>query len=71
MSQVFGLPVGAITDTASADTIESWDSVKHMSLVLALEEEFQVSFADEKIVELLSCDAIFEALRAAGATDQP
>ena len=69
MSQVFGLPVEAIQDDASADTIESWDSVKHMNLVMALEEEFGMCFADEQIIELQSCDAIVEALRAVAAVD--
>ena len=32
---------------ASSDTIESWDSLRHMNLVLALEEEFGVIFSDE------------------------
>jgi acyl carrier protein len=29
------------------DTVEAWDSIKHMNLVLAIEEEFGVSIPDE------------------------
>jgi len=36
--------VGAGTDM---DTVESWDSLRHMTLVLALEDEFGVQIADE------------------------
>lgn len=54
MSAVFGVPVGDITDEASPDTIESWDSLNHMNLVLALEEQFGVQFTDEEIVELMN-----------------
>ncbi|MEU2348195.1 acyl carrier protein [Modestobacter sp. NPDC049651] len=36
--------VGPATDM---DTVESWDSLRHMMLVLALEEEFGVQIPDE------------------------
>lgn len=71
MSQVFGMQVETIQDDASADTIKSWDSVRHINLVLALEEEFEIKFADEQIIELVSCDAIVKALRATSAAEQP
>lgn len=32
---------------SSMDTVPSWDSLRHMNLVLALEEEFQVQIPDE------------------------
>ena len=38
MADVFGLPLDAITEDASIDSIEAWDSLKHLNLVLALEE---------------------------------
>jgi acyl carrier protein len=37
----------AIDQDASMDTILTWDSLRHMNLVLALEEEFKVSIPDE------------------------
>ena len=58
ISQVFGVPTEAIADDASPDTLEEWDSVTHLNLVLALEEEFDISLTDEQIVELLSCEII-------------
>ncbi len=58
ISQVFGVPTEAIADDASPDTLEEWDSVTHLNLVLALEEEFGISLTDEQIVELLSCEII-------------
>lgn len=41
------LEVTAIDSEASMDTIPTWDSLRHMNLVLALEEEFKVSIPDE------------------------
>jgi acyl carrier protein len=37
----------AIDQDASMDTILTWDSLRHMNLVLAIEEEFKVSIPDE------------------------
>ena len=48
MSAVFEIPVDQIKDNSSLDTIESWDSLKHMNLVVALEEEFE--FSDDGII---------------------
>ncbi len=54
VSQVMGVPVADITQDSSPDTIESWDSHRHMNLVLALEEEFDVMFGVEEITEMLN-----------------
>ncbi len=62
VSQVLGIPVDAITDDSSPESIEAWDSLKHMNLVLALEEEFDIRFSDERIVAMLSVRSIKDAV---------
>lgn len=54
LSAVFGVPAASITAESSMDTIESWDSIKHMNLVLALEEEFGVTIPDEDAANITS-----------------
>ena len=54
MSAVFEIPEEQIKDNSSPDTIESWDSLKHMNLIIALEEEFEVEFTDNEIFELMN-----------------
>jgi acyl carrier protein len=54
MSAVFELSADEITDHSSPDTIWSWDSLKHMNLVSALEEEFDISFTDSEILEIMN-----------------
>ena len=58
MAAVFEIPVDEITDESSPDNIESWDSLKHMNLIVALEEEFGVQFTDEEIVEMMNYSLI-------------
>lgn len=54
MAAVLDISSEEINDDSSPDTIESWDSLKHMNLVVALEEEFGIQFTDEEIVEIVS-----------------
>ena len=58
MAQIFNVDPGAIAADSSPESIERWDSLRHMQLVLAIEDEFGVQFADEDIPELLSLQAI-------------
>ena len=48
MSAVFEITIEQINENSSPDTIESWDSLKHMNLVIALEEEFDTEIPDEE-----------------------
>ena len=54
MSAVFEVPIEDITETSSVDSIESWDSLKHLNLILALEEEFNISIPDEEVGNLMN-----------------
>jgi acyl carrier protein len=47
MATLLTVDVSAIDQDASMDTIPTWDSLRHMNLVLALEEEFKVTIPDE------------------------
>lgn len=47
MATLLTVEVSAIGEDASMDTIPTWDSLRHMNLVLALEEEFKVAIPDE------------------------
>lgn len=54
MSEVLGIDETLINDETSQDSIDKWDSLKHMNLVVALEEEFEIEFEDEDIENLLN-----------------
>ena len=58
MSAVFQCPADRISDTTSADDLENWDSLSHMNLISALEEEFKIEFTDDEITELLNTKLI-------------
>ena len=52
LSNIFGTPLNEINGQSSPDKIENWDSINHMKLITALEEEFDVEFTDEEILEM-------------------
>jgi len=47
----------------------NWDSLRHMSLVVAMEQEFAVELSPDQIMELDSIDAGLKILRDAGASE--
>jgi acyl carrier protein len=51
---IFEIDASIINNDSSPDNIESWDSMNHMNLILAIEEEFQLKILDDDAVELLS-----------------
>jgi acyl carrier protein len=54
MSAVFEVPVEEISEDSSSDSIESWDSLKHLNLIIALEEEFDINIPDEEVGNLIN-----------------
>lgn len=69
LAQSFGISIESINEDTSSDNVAKWNSLAHMNLVVALEEEFGVSFTDEQIIEMLSYPLIVltvkEVLKAA------
>ena len=61
-SVVFEMPIEEINNESSPGSIELWDSLKHMNLVIALEEEFNIQFDDEEILEIQSFSLIKSTL---------
>lgn len=62
VSQIMNVPIDRIIDDSSPQTIANWDSLKHMNLILALEEKFAVAFSDDEIIDMLSINKIIKIL---------
>jgi acyl carrier protein len=57
-SDIFGVPARKITADSSPETIENWDSMQHLNLVLALEEKFGLQLDPEEIEQMKSVGAV-------------
>jgi len=47
---------------SSRDSLEEWDSIKHMHVILALEEQFNIQFSDDEICNLVSLSDLMQAM---------
>ena len=62
MSQVLGLPVAPAGNMAMGDC-EAWDSLKHIELIVTLEERFEITFEGDRLPELTSQALFAEYVR--------
>jgi acyl carrier protein len=58
LSDVFAVPVSMIDANSSPETIERWDSMTHLNLVLALEEKFSLHLSPEEMESMRSLGTI-------------
>ena len=63
ISQVMNIPVEQVNEHSSPENIEQWDSLAHMNLILALEEDLKIKFTDGEIGEMTDVELILKALR--------
>lgn len=54
MAIMLNVEASVIDVDSSMDNISNWDSLRHMNLVLALEEEFEVIIPDESAGNITS-----------------
>ena len=68
LSSILNVRRELLSPNSSRDSVEQWDSLKHMYVVLALEEEFSVEFSDLEIGTLSSASALMDAITAKTGT---
>ncbi len=57
-AEVLEVPLDTLTAESSADTVENWDSVQHLNLILEVEQNFGVQADLEHMDQLQSLGAI-------------
>lgn len=65
-AQVFGRAPEQFGEDTTPANVEGWDSVRHVELVVALEERFGCMFDPEEVPELTSLTRIEDILRHHG-----
>jgi acyl carrier protein len=69
VSAVLGVPLELVDDATGQDSVDGWDSLSHIHLVVALEGEFCTTFTPEQALQMTSVHAIRDVLRATGFVD--
>ena len=54
LSVIFEVDQKKINIKSSQDNIKQWDSLKHINLIFALEEEFNIKFDTEEVIDLIN-----------------
>lgn len=67
IADVFGVPASKVNEQSSQDSIEGWDSLSHIHLVVALEAEFGVALEPDEALTMTSVAAIHRVLVDKGA----
>jgi acyl carrier protein len=63
MSIVFEINLDEISDNFSQINSKDWDSLRHLNLIVALEEEFDIIFTDNEITSLNSYKEIIDIVK--------
>ena len=67
LSEVLQIPASKITEDLAMSDVEAWDSLKHMELIVSLEQSFGIEFSFDEIVAMQSVRNIKRVLRERGA----
>lgn len=68
-SEVLELPADTDVESLKYRDISQWDSLGHMSLVAALEDEFGVQLDTEQVIGMSSFKVAIDMLREMGVSD--
>lgn len=63
---ILGVPEDQVTDDLSPETVDTWDSLNHINLISALEQEFGVTLATDDLAESMSMQRLKELLAEHG-----
>jgi acyl carrier protein len=64
IATMFNVPADTVTLTSSPSTIEDWDSMGYLMLVLELEQEFGVQLAPEDVETLTDVQSILNLIQS-------
>jgi acyl carrier protein len=67
VAEILRVPVGEVVDSLDMEATGTWDSLSHMQLIAAIEDEFSLELTLDEIVAMRSVGQIKGVLRARSA----
>jgi acyl carrier protein len=64
LSNILDIPEIEINEQSSMKSISNWDSLKHIQLMTAIEEEFEVTLSLEDMIAMTNYPTIFKTVSA-------
>ncbi len=68
IAKVFGVSLTDVVPSSSPETIEEWDSLAHMNLILELEETYGIALSSEDSLDIKDVASLKRVLNDRGAT---
>ena len=62
LSNVLEIDISLLTEDFSKNDTQNWDSIKHLNLILIIEEEFNIVIDDDFISQLNTFNKLLEFL---------
>ncbi len=66
MADLLRMDPARVNDDLTMQDTDVWDSLKHMELIVSIEDEFDVELTSDDIIKMLSVKAIREILAQKG-----
>jgi acyl carrier protein len=60
LSKSLGIPVESITDDAGPNTVQRWDSLAHLNIMLSIEEQFKIKLSLDDFITAVSVEGIVD-----------
>ena len=60
---IFQVSADKISTKTTPDNVEKWDSMNHINMILALEQEFGIRYDEEQVVSMLSVGEIIDVIK--------
>lgn len=68
VADILGIDEATVDETSSPDTVGEWDSLAHVLLVSAMDEEFGAAISLDEAIRMRSVADVREVLRAHGVS---
>jgi len=66
VSETFNITQEEVTNKSGPDTIQAWDSLGQLSLILAIEQKYGITLEMNEIFEILNVGDIYNLLEKRG-----
>ena len=68
VAEVFGVPPEQVTPQSSHETVEGWDSLNILNILMAVESEFGISVSPEEAASFVSVARIVDVVNSKGVS---
>jgi len=62
ISKTLLVDIKDLDENTNMGDVKNWDSLNHLSLIISLEEEFNLNFIEDEIIKMISVSSIVDII---------